>query len=638
MATEKLQIVLDAVWKGKGTIQKAQKDIRAVDKASDDAKMALKDLGIIGGAALGGLAVAAKLTFDAMKRGADLKFAERQFDNLTRSIDSTADAMLGRMKQATRNLVSDADLIAGANEIMAGKLAKTEDAVIRLSSVAGALNWDMGVLAQTINNQSVLRLDNLGIAAEDVIPKFNALKDAGMDVKAAFTEALISAGEDKWALVGDRADTAAGKIDLITAALSNVKDEFDKAVLSSLAEHLITAADEAGNLESALITMAQNAGTEIGNLAGQVVGLAQGLQDLANAINTGDFSNVDMGALISTIQATGGFGGISPLGQPSAQNTLFGGPPTSARFGWNKSGGTTPLQQITTAPNIGQYAKLQAAIMGAVTGYDDAAVAAEHYGDNITYANEAQTRARQSVLDFIVAAQDEEEALSGIGGAAYDAADAMSALASATGDYFMQAMKSDQFDPMQQALEAAAAAGANALTLSQFGVAGGLFNQQQATEFMNEAFMRQQADKIGAMIGEEVTPEQAAAMIAGIEEGLAGGEILAADFFQSISDENSVMLNLDPTEALTEVDDIIAYAEDQEVTVAWIWDVKDAPSGPDDTPPPNIPESASTGGGAPGDSPNPDTGYSSNTTIIANTKEAAAVASTMAWVRNRQRF
>ena len=172
MATEKLQIILDAAWRGKGAIKSAQRDIRGIDKEASRAKKALKGLGIAVGAtgvALAGLGIAAKVAWDTLGEGAALNRASSKFDNLAKSIGSSADVMLSRMNDVTFGMVSNAELIAGANEIMQGKLAKTEESVIRLSAVSGALNWDMGVLAQTINNQSVLRLDNLGLAVEDVI-------------------------------------------------------------------------------------------------------------------------------------------------------------------------------------------------------------------------------------------------------------------------------------------------------------------------------------------------------------------------------------------------------------------------------------------------------------------------------------
>ena len=79
---------------------------------------------------------------------------------------------------------------------------------------------------------------------------------------------------------------------------------------------------------------------------------------------------------------------------------------------------------------------------------------------------------------------------------------------------------------------------------------------------------------------------------------------------------------------------VCALGEAGVLPVPWIWDVKGVPGGGgDDTPPPNIPEGTGVG----------DTQYSStttntNTTIVANTREAAAVTATIAWQNNRGRF
>ena len=126
---------------------------------------------------------------------------------------------------------------------MAGKLAKTEDGVVRLSSAAGALNVDMGLLAQTINNQSVLRLDNMGVAAEDVIPKFNELKAAGLGVKEAFTEALTLALEAKVSLLGEASETTAGKIQIMQTAWEDARDAFSLGIVEGASDEIALIAD-----------------------------------------------------------------------------------------------------------------------------------------------------------------------------------------------------------------------------------------------------------------------------------------------------------------------------------------------------------------------------------------------------------
>ncbi len=179
------------------------------------------------------VAQVAKFAYDTIKEGAQLNLAADRFDNLTGTIDTTADALLGKMRDATQGMVSDAELIASANTLMTGKLARSEEAVVRLSSVSGQLNWDMGVLAQTINNQSTLRLDNLGLAVEDVIPRFNELKQTMAD-KDAFALAVIEAGEKQLGIMGNAAETTAGQMQQLEADWTNLTNSLKQGAAEAV--------------------------------------------------------------------------------------------------------------------------------------------------------------------------------------------------------------------------------------------------------------------------------------------------------------------------------------------------------------------------------------------------------------------
>ena len=232
---QEIDLIVEAITKG---FDNVIADMNKVERATDDAGDSAKDSGLkwtelksgldLAWGAFQKVAVVAQKAYTGLKEGADLNLAAAQFDNLAASIGTTSDSLLGKMQMATNGMVSNADLIASANELMTAKIARSEDAVVRLSSVSGQLNWDMGLLAQTINNQSTLRLDNLGLAVEDVIPRFNELRQTMSD-KDAFALAVIEAGERQIELLGDASETTAGQLQQLEAEWANLTNSWKQA-------------------------------------------------------------------------------------------------------------------------------------------------------------------------------------------------------------------------------------------------------------------------------------------------------------------------------------------------------------------------------------------------------------------------
>lgn len=125
-------------------------------------------------------------------------------------------------------------------------------------------------------------------------------------------------------------------------------------------------------------------------------------------------------------------------------------------------------------------------------------------------------------------------------------------------------------------------------------------------------------------------------MVAGMEQGLADGSILAEEFFKDLNEE-TVAMDWDTLKAQESAQKLLDWADAQSVSPAWVWDVKGTPGG-DDSPPSGGGEGGGTGNGGPGGAS--EAGYNgggrfATTTIIANTKEAAAVAMTMAQMNRR---
>ena len=206
----------------------------------------------------------AKQAYDFMKRGAELELARGRFDNLAKTIDSTADVLLGKLKNATNGMVSDAELVASASDIISLGLAKTEDQTIRLATASAKLGLDQQQLVLTFANNSKARLDALGLSVEDVTAKMEELQAQGFEGDA-FDEAVLIGLEEKMTLLGDASETTAGKIQIMEANMANLKDQASLLVAQALEPAVATAAGVAENTNK-IVAAVQNSKSPFGDL------------------------------------------------------------------------------------------------------------------------------------------------------------------------------------------------------------------------------------------------------------------------------------------------------------------------------------------------------------------------------------
>lgn len=281
MAKSVYEIVIDAQYKGKG-VQAAEKDVKGLNNAVGDldggvqkSEKSLMSMGIqagIAGLSIGAVGVAAKKAYEFIGEGAELEFAAGKFDNLSVSINTTGDALLGKMKIATKGMISDAQLVASGSDIMSLGLAKTEDGVIRMATAVGALDLDMQVLALTLANDSTMRLDNLGLSLETVTKRKKELIASGF-IGDAFDEAVLIELEQKMLLLGDASETTAGKMKIIEASFADISDaakifgvNLAAVPLSEFSSDLVTFLDEVDRVNAAFSDLEERAGGSEGGL------------------------------------------------------------------------------------------------------------------------------------------------------------------------------------------------------------------------------------------------------------------------------------------------------------------------------------------------------------------------------------
>ena len=230
------------------------------------------------GAALGGVGLAfagieraASAAWQTLGDGAALELAQSRFENLAASIGTTADALKGDMAEATQGMMSNAQMVAAASDIISLGLADSGEEVVRLSNLVGQLGWDMQVLTLTMANDSMLRLDALGLSMENVAEKAAALEAAGMSASEAFDLAVIEAGEEKLALLGSAAETSAGKMQQLAAMWGNAVDAFKVNFADAVTDQLsaITGAINANapGFEQGMAEL----GTQAGNVLGEAL-------------------------------------------------------------------------------------------------------------------------------------------------------------------------------------------------------------------------------------------------------------------------------------------------------------------------------------------------------------------------------
>lgn len=168
--------------------------------------------------------LAAKKFYSFAREGAQIEFTRIKFDRLAATIGTTGDALLEKLRPATRGTMSDMQMIASATDILSLGLIKNERDAVRLTKVMAGLGMDINQVALALSNQTTMRFDQLGVSVNGFDERLKALKKSGMDVQSAFTEAFLQQAEEQLAKVGHAADTAAGQFMQAEAEWSNFVD------------------------------------------------------------------------------------------------------------------------------------------------------------------------------------------------------------------------------------------------------------------------------------------------------------------------------------------------------------------------------------------------------------------------------
>ena len=248
MADEKVTYEVAARFTGEGELRRGAAEF---DRLADKSKAALSTTtaggpiaaagnawrgmatGLaVASAAFVGVGLAAQQAYATLRAGAELQTTTERFGKLAASIGTTADVMLGKLREATKGMISDAELMASASGIVSLRLAENEDQVVRLATVVGTLGWDMQQVILTFANLSTMRLDALGLSVDEVKAKQKELMEQGMSTAAAFKEAVIQAGEARLDVGG--VSDAEASFKKAEAAVTNYKNAILGSVIATL--------------------------------------------------------------------------------------------------------------------------------------------------------------------------------------------------------------------------------------------------------------------------------------------------------------------------------------------------------------------------------------------------------------------
>jgi hypothetical protein len=233
MRTEKIEIPIEVIDNATEAVEKINESLGGIGKGADkgikESTMKFTELSSAIGLARQGLDLLKK-GYDFAREGAQLEFTRTKFDRLAQTIGTTGDALLNKLRPATRGTMSDMEMIAAATDVMSLGLVKNEKDAVRLTSVMSGLGMDMNQVVLALSNQTTMRFDQLGVSVDGFNERLKKLKASGLDANAAFTEAFLQQAEEQLQKVGHAADTAAGKFAQFEAHLKNIGDSIKEDV------------------------------------------------------------------------------------------------------------------------------------------------------------------------------------------------------------------------------------------------------------------------------------------------------------------------------------------------------------------------------------------------------------------------
>jgi hypothetical protein len=256
---------------------------------------------------------------ETLSRGFEVDGLTRSFENLQTSIGVTANESLGGLREATKGMISDFELMQQANQAVllgvddgSGKFNELAAAAVSLGQATGrdAVSA-LSDLNTAIGRSSVLVADNLGIQVDAASAQRNLAASLGITVDALTEEqkskavsveianqAIVKARE----LAGVQED-AGSAYQALSATISNVTDQFSAAISSNenLGEAFRTLQEVISEIDFVALT------DGLANLISQFVNAGSAALRFANNLSQ-NFSNVTMNGYVNQMALLGNGG------------------------------------------------------------------------------------------------------------------------------------------------------------------------------------------------------------------------------------------------------------------------------------------------------------------------------------------
>lgn len=241
-----VEILLKAVDNASKALNDIEKELKDIDgagtktqKATDNFGESLDGLKLNALAAAGavmGVVKATEKIYELGKAGAEIEWTAEKFNRLAQTIGTTGEALSTDLDSATQGLMSNAQMIASATDVISLGLVKNQEDAVRLVTVMTNLGMDMNQVVLALSNQTTMRFDQLGVSVAGFDDRLQGLKDSGMDVNDAFTEAFLQQAEEQLAKVGSVAESDKGKIMQLEASVNDLWDAFKTALAPAVAQ------------------------------------------------------------------------------------------------------------------------------------------------------------------------------------------------------------------------------------------------------------------------------------------------------------------------------------------------------------------------------------------------------------------
>lgn len=165
------------------------------------------------------------------------------FNALTTPLGSSQ-AIMMQLKDSTGGVVDNLTLMQGANKLLQMGLAGNSEELLKLSEMAVKLGSSMGMDATKamsdfslmLANNSVMRLDQFGIASARVRDKMEALKESfpDMDKSERFKLAVLDEGAKALARLGSAAEAAETPLARLQASAQNFGQSFSSRLTTGV--------------------------------------------------------------------------------------------------------------------------------------------------------------------------------------------------------------------------------------------------------------------------------------------------------------------------------------------------------------------------------------------------------------------